>query len=47
MSKFIIGLKMHLREGLSKPDFYGDVVYKFKKQTDGGQNIFLFSLEKS
>ena len=31
ISKFIVGLKTYLREGLSEPDFYGDLVYKFKK----------------
>ena len=31
VSKFNIGLKTLLRQGLSKPEFYGDLVYKFKK----------------
>ena len=31
VSKFNIGLKTLLREGLSEPVFYGDLVYKFKK----------------
>ena len=31
ISKFQIGLKSLLRRGLSKPDFYGDLVYKLKK----------------
>ena len=30
ISKFNVGLKMLLREGLSEPEFYGDLVYKFK-----------------
>ena len=30
-SKFQVGLKSHLRQGLSEPDFYGDLVYKLKK----------------
>ena len=31
ISKFQVGLKSLLRQGLSKPDFYGDLVYKLKK----------------
>ena len=31
ISKFQVGLKSILRQGLSKPDFYGDLVYKLKK----------------
>ena len=30
ISKFQIGLKSLLRKGLSKPEFYGDLVYKLK-----------------
>ena len=30
-SKFNVGLKSLLRQGLSEPEFYGDLVYKFKK----------------
>ena len=29
--KFQVGLKSLLRQGLSEPDFYGDLVYKSKK----------------
>ena len=29
--KFHVGLKSLLRQGLSEPDFYGDLVYKLKK----------------
>ena len=29
--KFNVGLKTLLRGGLSEPEFYGDLVYKFKK----------------
>ena len=29
--KFQIGLKSLLRQGLSEPEFYGDVLYKLKK----------------
>ena len=31
ISKFNVGLKSLLHQGLSEPDFYGDLVYKFKK----------------
>ena len=31
ISKFQVGLKSLLRQGLSEPDFYGDLVYKMKK----------------
>ena len=30
ISKFNVGLKSLLRQGLSEPEFYGDLVYKFK-----------------
>ena len=45
ISKFNVDIKTLLCEGLSKPAFYGDLVYKFKKLI--GRNDFLFSLEKS
>ena len=31
ISKFNVGLKSLLPQGLSEPEFYGDLVYKFKK----------------
>ena len=31
ISKFQVGLKFLLHQGLSEPDFYGDLVYKLKK----------------
>ena len=31
ISKFNVGLKMLLSEGLSEPEFYGDLVYKLTK----------------
>ena len=31
ISKFKVGLKSLLCQGLSEPDFYGDLVYKLKK----------------
>ena len=31
VSKFHVGLKSFLRQGLLKPEFYGDLVYKLRK----------------
>ena len=31
ISKFQVGLKSLLPQGLSEPDFYGDLMYKLKK----------------
>ena len=31
ISKFQVGLKFLLRQGISDPEFYGDLVYKLKK----------------
>ena len=31
ISDFYVGLKSLLHQGLSEPEFYGDLVYKFKK----------------
>ena len=31
VSKFNVGLKTLLHQGLSEPEFYGDLVYKFNK----------------
>ena len=31
ISKFQVGLNSFLCQGLSEPDFYGDLVYKLKK----------------
>ena len=44
ISKFNVGLKTLLGEGLSEPEFYGDLVYKFKKLI--GSNDFSFQLRK-
>ena len=44
ISKFNVGLKTLLREGLSKPECYGDLVYKFKKLI--GSNDFSFPFRK-
>ena len=34
ISKFNVGLKSLLHQGLSEPEFYGDLLYKFKKIRD-------------
>ena len=44
ISKSNVGLKTLLREGLSEPEFYGDLVYKFKKLI--GRNDFFFQFRK-
>ena len=38
ISKFQVGLKSLLRQGLSEPEFYGDFVYKLKKIV-GSSNV--------
>ena len=45
ISKYKIGLKTLLREILSEPEFYGDLVYKCKKLI--GRNDFFFSVQKN
>ena len=32
VSEFNVGLKPLLQQGLSEPEFYGDLVYKFRKK---------------
>ena len=34
VSKFNVGLKTLLHQGLSEPNFYGDLVYKLQKNVD-------------
>ena len=34
VSEFNVGLKTLLHQGLSEPEFYGDLVYKFKEIVD-------------
>ena len=46
ISKYNVGLKTLLGEGRSKPEFYGDLVYKFKKIIGRKGLFFLFSSEK-
>ena len=44
ISKYNVGLKTLLSEGLLEPEFYGDLVYKFKKLK--GINDFSFQFRK-
>ena len=44
ISNYNVGLKTLLGEGLSEPEFYGDLVYKFKKLI--GRNDFSFQFRK-
>ena len=44
ISKYNVRLKTLLNEGLSEPEFYGDLVYKFKKLI--GSNDFSFQFRK-
>ena len=41
ISKFNVGLKSLLHQGLSEREFYGDLVYKFKKITDRSKAVVL------
>ena len=44
MSKYNVGLKTLLPQGLSEPEFYGDLVYKFQKII--GKNDFPYHFKK-
>ena len=44
MSKYNVGLKTFLLQGLSEPEFYGDLVYKFRKII--GKNGFPYHFKK-
>ena len=44
MSKYNVRLKTLLLEGLSEPEFYGDLVYKFRKII--GKNDFPYHFKK-
>ena len=44
MSKYNVGLKTLLLQGLSEPEFYGDLMYKFRKII--GKNDFLYHFKK-
>ena len=45
ISKYNVGLKMLLSESLSGPEFYGDLIYKFKKFI--GRNVFSSQFRKN
>ena len=42
ISKYNVGLKKLLSEGLSEPEFYGDLVYNFKKLIGSNDVSFQF-----
>ena len=44
VSKYNVGLKTRLLQGLSEPEFYGNLMYKFRKII--GKMTFLFILKK-
>ena len=44
VSKYNVRLKTLLRQGLSEPEFNGDLMYKFRKII--GKNYFLFHFKK-
>ena len=44
MSKYNVGLKTLLLQGLSEHEFYGDLVYKLRKIT--GNNYFPYHFKK-
>ena len=44
VSKYNVGLKTLLLQGLSEPEFYGDLVYKFRKIF--GKNDFPYHFKK-
>ena len=44
VSKYNVGLKRLLLQGLSEPEFYGDLVYKFRKII--GKNDFPYHFKK-
>ena len=44
MSKYNVGLKTLLLQGLSEPELYGDLLYKFRKII--GRNDFSLSFQK-
>ena len=45
VTKFDVGLKSLLQQGLSEQEFYGDLVFKFKNIK--GKTIFFWSVSKS
>ena len=47
ISKFNVGLKTFLREGLSELEFYGDLVYKFINLRNLLEGMIFFSIQKN
>ena len=45
VSKYNVGLKTLLLQGLSEPEFNGDLVYKFRKKI--GKNDFLYHFKNN
>ena len=45
-SKFNVGLKPLLHQGLSEPEFYGDLAYKLKKKKNEGRADFSVQFRK-
>ena len=45
MSKYDVGLITLLLQGLSEPEFYGDLVYKFRKVV--GKNDFPYHFKRT
>ena len=46
ISKYNVGLKTLIGEGLSEQEFYGDLVYKFKKLIGRNVLFLFFSFQK-
>ena len=46
VSKFNVGLKTLLQQDLSEPEFYGDLVYKFKKKKKKMKVGLIFLIRK-
>ena len=44
MSRYNVGMKTFLPQGLSEPEFYGDLVYKFRKII--GKMFFSYHFKK-
>ena len=39
LEKYSVSLKTFLQQGISEPEFYGDLVYRFKKKNVGKSNF--------
>ena len=44
LEKYNVGLKKLLQQGISDPVFYGDIVYRFRKNV--GKSIFFETIQK-